>query len=192
MIASVKGEVIEKGDNHLVVQVGGIGLKLFVPSSVLAEYEIGDHAQLFTHLVVREDNLSLYGFSDQESRGLFLSLMTVNRVGPKLALAILSTLSVDMIYQAVLGEQAQIFRQVSGVGSKTAQEIVLYLHDKLKPLLAAGLISGVRDVNGDLMDALVGLGYSVVEAQTAIQALPKDAPKELEARLRLALQFFTR
>ncbi|BBB48311.1 Holliday junction branch migration protein RuvA [Pelolinea submarina] len=191
MIASVKGEIIDKGDSFLVVQVGGVGLRVFVPASLTASYEIGEHAQLFTHLVVREDNLSLYGFDGQESRSLFQNLITVNGVGPRLALAVLSSLSVDMIYQAVLGEQAQVFAQVPGIGSKTAQKIVLYLHDKLKPLEAAGIISGVRDVNRELMDALVGLGYSVVEAQTAIQALPKDAPEELEERLRLALQFFT-
>ncbi len=191
MIASVKGEIIDKGDNSLVVQVGGVGLLVFVPANLTSSYEIGEHAQLFTHLVVREDNLSLYGFASQDSRSLFQNLITVNGVGPRLALAVLSSLSVDMIYQSVLGEQAQVFAQVPGIGSKTAQKIVLYLHDKLKPLEAAGMISGVRDVNREVMDALVGLGYSVIEAQTAIQALPKDAPDELEERLRLALQFFT-
>lgn len=191
MIASVKGEIIDKGENFLVVQVGGVGLRVFVPAALTASYEMGEHAQLFTHLVVREDNLSLYGFDSQDSRSLFQNLITVNGVGPRLALAVLSSLSVDMIYQSVLGEQSQIFAQVPGIGSKTAQKIILYLHDKLKPLEAAGIISGVRDVNRELMDALVGLGYSVIEAQTAIQALPKDAPDELEERLRLALQFFT-
>ena len=191
MIASVKGEIIDKDDSSLVVQVGGVGLRVFVPASLTAGYEIGEHAQLFTHLVVREDNLSLFGFDSQDSRSLFQNLITVNGVGPRLALAVLSSLSVDMIYQAVLGEQAQVFAHVPGIGSKTAQKIVLYLHDKLKPLEAAGIISGVRDVNRELMDALVGLGYSVIEAQTAIQALPKDAPEELEERLRMALQFFT-
>ena len=191
MIASVKGEIIDKGESFLVVQVGGVGLRVFVPAALTSSYEIGEHTQLFTHLVVREDNLSLYGFDSQDSRSLFQNLITVNGVGPRLALAVLSSLSVDMIYQSVLGEQAQVFAQVPGIGSKTAQKIVLYLHDKLKPLEAAGIISGVRDVNRELMDALVGLGYSVVEAQTAIQALPKDAPEELEERLRLALQFFT-
>ena len=191
MIASVKGEIIDKGDNSLVVQVGGVGLLVFVPADLTSSYEIGEHAQLFTHLVVREDNLSLYGFASQDSRSLFQNLITVNGVGPRLALAVLSSLSVDMIYQSVLGEQAQVFAQVPGIGSKTAQKIVLYLHDKLKPLEAAGMISGVRDVNREVMDALVGLGYSVIEAQTAIQALPKEAPDELEERLRLALQFFT-
>jgi len=191
MIASVKGEIIDKGENFLVVQVGGVGLRVFVPAALTASYEMGEHAQLFTHLVVREDNLSLYGFDSQDSRSLFQNLITVNGVGPRLALAVLSSLSVDMIYQSVLGEQSQIFAQVPGIGSKTAQKIALYLHDKLKPLEAAGIISGVRDVNRELMDALVGLGYSVIEAQTAIQALPKDAPDELEERLRLALQFFT-
>lgn len=191
MIASVKGEVHDKGEGFLVVQVGGVGLLVFVPSGVVDSYEIGEHAQLYTHLVVREDNLSLYGFNDKESRGLFQNLITVNGVGPRLALTILSSLSVDMIYQAVLSEQAQVFNQVSGIGSKTAQKIILYLHDKLKPLVDAGVISEVRDINRELMDALVGLGYSVVEAQTAIQALPKDAPDDLEERLRMTLQFFT-
>jgi Holliday junction DNA helicase RuvA len=174
-----------------VVQVGGLGLRVFTTSAIGNSYEIGEHAQLFTYLVVREDNLSLYGFNSQEERSLFQSLITVNGVGPRLALSVLSSLSVDMIYQAVLGEQPGIFSQVPGIGSKTAQKIVLYLHDKLKPLEAAGLISAVRDVNRELMDALVGLGYSVIEAQTAIQALPKDAPDDLEERLRLALKFFT-
>jgi Holliday junction DNA helicase RuvA len=191
MIASVKGEVLEKGDNYLVVQVGGLGLRVFTPAAVANGYEIGEHAQLFTHLVVREDNLSLYGFDSAESRGLFQNLITVDGVGPRTALAVLSTLSVDMIYQAVLGEQAAIFSQVPGIGSKTAQKIVLYLHDKLKPL-EAGLLGAARDVNRELMDALTGLGYSVIEAQSAIQALPKDAPDDLEERLRLVLKFFTR
>lgn len=191
MIASIKGEIVNKGEGHLVIQVGGVGFLVFVPAAVVDGYEVSEHVQLFTHLVVREDNLSLYGFSDQESRSLFQSLITVNGVGPRLALTILSSLSVDMIYQAVLSEQAQVFNQVSGIGSKTAQKIILYLHDKLKPLVAAGVISGVRDINRELMDALVGLGYSVIEAQTAIQSLPKDTPDDLEERLRLALQFFT-
>jgi len=192
MIASIKGEVIDKSENSLVIQVGGVGLRVNVPVALAASYEHGEHAQLFTHLVVREDNLSLYGFDNAEARSLFQNLITVNGVGPRLALAILSSLSVDMIYQAVLSEQAQLFNQVPGIGSKTAQKIVLYLHDKLKPLMEAGVISAVRDVNHELMDALAGLGYSVLEAQTAIQSLPKDAPQDLESRLRLALQFFTR
>lgn len=191
MIASVKGEVLEKGENYLVVQVGGLGLRVATPAAVANGYEIGEHAQLFTHLVVREDNLSLYGFDSVEQRSLFQNLITVDGVGPRTALAVISTLSVDMIYQAVLGEQAAIFSQVPGIGSKTAQKIVLYLHDKLKPL-EAGLLGAARDVNRELMDALAGLGYSVIEAQTAIQALPKDAPEDLEERLRLALKFFTR
>jgi len=192
MIASIKGEVIDKSENSLVIQVGGVGLRVNVPVALAASYEHGEHAQLFTHLVVREDNLSLYGFDNAEARSLFQNLITVNGVGPRLALAILSSLSVDMIYQAVLSEQAQLFNQVPGIGSKTAQKIVLYLHDKLKPLMEAGVISAVRDVNRELMDALAGLGYSVLEAQTAIQSLPKDAPQDLESRLRLTLQFFTR
>ena len=162
MIASVKGEVHDKGEGFLVVQVGGVGLLVFVPSGVVDSYEIGEHAQLYTHLVVREDNLSLYGFNDKESRGLFQNLITVNGVGPRLALTILSSLSVDMIYQAVLSEQAQVFNQVSGIGSKTAQKIILYLHDKLKPLVDAGVISEVRDINRELMECFGGIRVIVL------------------------------
>lgn len=191
MIASVKGEVTGRGDDYLVVQVGGVGLLVFVPTATAGGYEQGENVQLHTHLIVREKELSLYGFENKEEREIFQNLISVNRIGPRLALAVLSNVSVDMIYQAVLGEQPQIFSSVSGIGSKAAQSIVITLHDKLKPLEDAGIISAVRDINRELMDALVGLGYSVVEAQAAIQALPKDAPDELEERLRMALQFFS-
>jgi Holliday junction DNA helicase RuvA len=116
MIASVKGEIIDKGDNHLVVQVGGIGLQVFVPASVVGDYEIGEHAQLFTHLVVREDNLSLYGFADQESRGLFQSLITVNGGWSRVWACDPVEPVGGYIYQAVLSEQAQVI-QVPGIGS---------------------------------------------------------------------------
>jgi Holliday junction DNA helicase RuvA len=191
MISSIKGEIKEKGEGSLVVEIGGLGFKVFTPQRVSAAVTLGEHISLFTYLVVREDNLSLYGFEDREERELFQQLLKVNGIGPRIALAILSTLSVDNIYQAVIEEKPQLFNQVPGIGSKTSQKLVLMLHDRLKESGHVGVLSGFRDIHMELLDALTGLGYSVVEAQAAIQSLPKDAPDEVEEQLRMALQYFS-
>lgn len=191
MIASIKGKISQKGEGSLVIQVGGFGVTVFVPELVCLQSEVGQHTNLFTHLVVREDNLSLYGFELKEECELFQHVIRVNGIGPRTGLAIISTLSPDLIYEAVINEKPQIFNQVPGVGNKTSQKIVLFLHDRLKTRIDEGVISGVRNVNNDLLDALIGLGYSIIEAQTAIQSLPKECSEELEERIRLALQYFT-
>ncbi len=191
MIASIRGEVKEKNEGSLVVEIGGIGLRVFAPQRICAAASLGEHINLFTYLVVREDNLSLYGFEDQEERELFQQLLKVNGVGPRIALAILSTLSVENIYQAVIEEKPLLFNQVPGIGSKTSQKLVLMLHDTLKESVRTSQFADIRDIHMELMDALTGLGYSIVEAQAAIQSLPKDAPDNLEEKLRLALQYFS-
>ena len=191
MIASIKGEVKEKDEGSLVIEISGIGFKVYAPQRICAAASMGDHISLFTYLVVREDNLSLFGFEDQEERELFQQLIKVSGVGPRTALAILSTLSVDQIYQAVMEEKPLLFNQVPGIGSKTSQKLVLLLKDKLKETGRAGTLAGIRDIHMELLDALTGLGYSIVEAQAAIQSLPKDAPDDLESQLRMALQYFS-
>ena len=191
MIASIKGEIKEKDEGSLVIEIGGIGFKVFAPQRVCTAASLGDHISLFTYLVVREDNLSLFGFEDQEERELFQQLIKVSGVGPRTALAILSTLSVDKIYQAVIEEKPQLFNQVPGIGSKTSQKLVLLLKDRLKETGRNLNLTGIRDIHMELLDALTGLGYSIVEAQAAIQSLPKDAPEELESQLRTALQYFS-
>jgi Holliday junction DNA helicase RuvA len=140
---------------------------------------------------VREDNLSLYGFEKVEERDLFNELVKVSGIGPRLALSILSTLPVPMIYQAVINEKPEIFSRVPGIGGKTAQKMILYLHDRLKAEYSMEELAGFPTVAVELVDALTSLGYSVVEAQAAIQSIPKDATEDLEERLRLALQYFT-
>jgi Holliday junction DNA helicase RuvA len=107
-----------------------------------------------------------------------------------MALAILSTLSIDNLRNAVIGERSDVLTRVPGVGKKTAQKILIDLKDKLKIGLDAAPVDAFDDVNSDVLDALIVLGYSIVEAQTAIQALPMDAPKNVEDRVRLALQYF--
>ncbi len=191
MIATLRGEVIQIEENALVVELGGVGLRVFVPAPLRSRLKPGEGISLFTHLVVREDALTLYGFESQAERDLFTLLLGVDGVGPKVSLAVLSTLSLEAVQQAVVAEQADVLGRVPGVGKKTAQKIVLYLHDRFKPGDSLSRLSALSDKDGEVLAALTSLGYSVVEAQTAIQSLPKDAPDDVEQRLRLALQYFT-
>jgi holliday junction DNA helicase RuvA len=190
MIASVQGRVAAMEDDSVVVVVGGVGLKIFVPYSSREKLTLEHEAFLHTQLIVREDALTLYGFATISERELFNILNTVNGVGPRMALSILSTLSVDNLRNAILSERADVLTRVPGVGKKTAQKIALELKDKLGAGLDSAPIMAFEDVNADVLDTLIALGYSIVEAQRAIQSLPADAPKNVEDRVRLALQFF--
>ncbi len=191
MIASIKGEVTSKSEIDLVINVGGIGFKVMAPRATCAKEIMGNIINLFTYLVVREDALTLYGFETREERDLYKLILTINGVGPKTALSIISTLSVDAIISAALANRDEVFCQVPGIGKKSAQKIIIYLHDKVSQMTGKEIIPGFKDINSEVIDALVGLGYSIVEAQTAIQSIPKDAPEDLESRLRIALQFFS-
>jgi holliday junction DNA helicase RuvA len=190
MIAALQGDILSVSDDSLVVRVGGMGFKVFVPAAITQQAHPGDPLSLHTHLVVREDSLSLYGFETETERDFFILLLGVNGVGPRTALAILSTLTVDTIRRAVLSEQADIFSRVSGVGKKGAQKILLGLQGKVSGDLGGGIMP-FEDTDTGVIEALTGLGYSVVEAQTALQSLPKDSPKDMESRIRLALQYFS-
>jgi len=190
MIATLRGEISQIEDNALVVEVGGVGLRVFVPAPVRDRVKVGETAFLFTHLVVREDALTLYGFESQADRELFNMLLGVDGVGPKVALSVLSTMTLDAVQHAVFAEEADILSRVPGVGKKTAQKIALHLKDKLRPMDALARVAAMSDVDSEVLAALTSLGYSVVEAQAAIQSLPKDAPQDTGERLRLALGYF--
>jgi Holliday junction DNA helicase RuvA len=191
MIATLRGEIIQVEEHAFIVEVGGVGLRVSVPAPLLARMQVGQGILLYTHLVVREDALSLYGFESQAERELFTLLLGVDGVGPKVSLAVLSTLSLDAIQHAVIAEQSEVLGRVPGVGKKTAQKIVLYLQDRLKPSDSLSKLAAFSDRDEEVLAALTALGYSVIEAQTAIQALPRDAPDDVEERLRLALQSFS-
>jgi holliday junction DNA helicase RuvA len=190
MIATLRGEVTQVEDNAVIVEVGGMGLRVLVPAPLRSRLKAGETALLYTHLVVREDALTLYGFETQADRELFHMLLSVNGVGPKVSLAVLSTLNVDTVQRAVMSEESDVLSRVPGVGKRTAQNIVLHLHGKLKPSDALEQVANLSDRDSEVLAALTSLGYSVVEAQTAIQSLPKEAPADVEERLRLALTYF--
>jgi len=193
MIASLRGTVLHvQQPSFLVVEVGGVGFKVFVPASVFDDLDgVGRGVFLHTYLIVREDALTLYGFSSEEQRGLFELLLTVQGVGPRLALSVLSTLSLDILRTAVAHEQAEVLDRVPGVGRKTAEKIVFALKDKLGTGAGLGALAPVSDVDTEAIGALTALGYSVVEAQAAVQSIPKGQGKDVEDRIRLALQYFS-
>lgn len=191
MIASLSGKVQHLNANSAVIEVGGMGLQVFVPAPLLDRLHPGENVFLHTQMIVRQDAISLYGFDTQEGREFFNLLLGVNGIGPKLAVAVLSTLNPDAIRRAVFHEQADIFSRVPGVGKKTAQKILLTLQDRIKAVEGLGPVAAFSDTDSEVLSALTALGYSVVEAQAALQAIPRNTPDDVETRLRLALQYFS-
>lgn len=191
MIASIQGQVIQIGEDNLVIEVGGIGLMVFVTEFLVHSQRRGEAVSLFTHLVVREDSLTLFGFQEQEEVSLFQELIKVNGVGPRLALETLSTHTPNVIKRAVLNKQEEIFAQVSGIGKKTAQKILLTLEDRITFTDELVISPETAGINGEVQEALLTLGYTVLEAQAALQTIPEEAPLELETRLTIALRFFS-
>jgi Holliday junction DNA helicase RuvA len=189
MIDRLLGKIIARDENSLTVLVGGVGLRVYVPRHILSSLH-SDQIELFTYLAVREDALTLYGFGSETEREIFEALIKVNGVGPRLGIAILSTLTIEHLRDAVGRENAETLTRVPGIGKKTAQKIVLELKDKIGWRLGMEAAPIVSDADADVLDALIALGYSVVEAQSAIQSIPPNSPLEVEERIRLALQYF--
>jgi len=191
MIASIQGQVLQLRDDSIVVDVGGIGYLVYVTKFMSSSLRRGEKISLLTHLIVREDSLTLFGFPDQEEITIFQLLIKVNGVGPRLALETLSTHSPDVIKRAVLNNQDEVFAQVSGIGKKTAQKIVLSLEDQISYSEDLIMSPETAGINSEIQEALTALGYTVLEAQAALQTIPDDAPLDLESRLTIALRYFS-
>jgi len=188
MIASLSGTILKIEENSLVIGVGGVGVRVFVPRTVLEDVGgVGRSLRLHTHLIVREQELSLYGFETEEDLQLFEVLLGVNGVGPKVALAILATLSPEMLKSAIMREETAVLQRVPGIGKKTAERIMFQLRDKLDLTQVSTAVPLVSDVDADVIDFLTGLGFSIVEAQSALQNIPRDV-KSFDERVQMALQ----
>lgn len=189
----IRGTTLAHGSDHVVVDVGGtgggLGVKVFVPEPTAAEAALNMAITLHTYLQVREDALNLYGFISEDELTLFELLLGVNGVGPKVALATLSTLSPDAIRMALANDEPAMIARVPGIGKRTAQKIVLELRDKVRPSADFEVLAGAIDIDTEVIEALTTLGYSVVEAQRAVQQIPSDVDN-LEDRLRIALSQF--
>ncbi len=191
MIGRLSGTVWATEGDVLVLRVGGVGVLVHVPPQTLARLsEVGQPVELFTHLCVRENDLTLYGFLTGEEAALFRLVLSVAGVGPKTALAILSTLTPDALRQAVLRDEPALLARVPGIGLKTAKAIIFHLKDRLSPLGVASAGPAIGEADAEVIGALTGLGFSLVEAQTALQSLPRDRELPLEERIRLALAYF--
>lgn len=190
MIRMVRGPVVARGRDFLVIDVHGVGYKVSVPEPIALATSNNEELLLHTYLQVREDALNLFGFTEAEELAMFELLLGVNGVGPKVAMSILGVLNPDMLRMAVAAEEPAMIARVPGVGKRTAEKIVLELRDKVKQTSGLQTIAEATDVDSEVIDALISLGYSVVEAQRAVQKLPKEAT-DVEERLRLALSQFT-
>ncbi|TAK12846.1 MAG: Holliday junction branch migration protein RuvA [Anaerolineae bacterium] len=192
MIASLNGRILDIEPHGLTVDLGGVGLLVHVPARLRDEAQRGHTIFLHTRLIVRETELSLYGFATREERDFFDLLLGVNGIGPRLALSVLSTLNPAAIRRAVFNEQDEVLNRVPGVGKKTAQKIVLHLQDKIANVDGLEPMAALDDVDTQVLEALTGMGFSVVEAQAALQIIPRDTPQDVEERLRVALGYFNR
>jgi Holliday junction DNA helicase RuvA len=192
MIASISGEISQVLDGQVVINVGGVGLLLNLTESACLACHPGMKRAFHTYLVVREDQLALYGFENLEARDLFIHLISVGGIGPRIAMAALSALAPETIRRAITGAQPEIFATVPGIGKKTAQKIILDLQGKIQPLEPLEAVSKMDEIDVEIMEALTALGYSIVEAQTALQSLSReDQDADPETRLRKALQYFS-
>lgn len=191
MIASVSGRVADIQSDKVVVEVGSVGIWILIPDPLRETLQVGEVASFHTYLAVREDSLTLYGFSTAEERDYFTLLLGVNGVGPRLALTTLSTLDPATIRRAVFTEQPEVFTRVSGIGSRTAQRMMIHLEGRIEETEELDSLVTMADTDTQVVEALIALGYSVVEAQAAVQFISKDAPDDVEERIRLALQYFT-
>ena len=184
MIASLDGRVLSARGDGVILDVGGVGYYVRLPAPFLATARAGEELFCYTHLAIRENEWSLYGFARMEELELFELLLTVQGVGPKVALAMLSTMESATIAGAIAGEQGGMLTRVPGVGTKMAQRIVLDLKTKVGAF--ATTMTPVTSSDTDALSALTALGYSVAEAQGALSGL--DPALSLEEKIFAALQ----
>jgi len=188
VIGSLRGTVLERSTaGEVLLEVGGVGYRVAVPAGALAVLEPAAPAFLFTHLVVREDALALYGFPDRDQRDTFEALMGATGVGPKLALAILSAHSPPSLRRAVIEGDLDALTLVPGVGKRTAQRLMIELAARLgAPVLEAGG-EAAASPRAEVRAALEGLGYGPEEVRGALATLPDDGPVEVLLRDALKL-----
>jgi holliday junction DNA helicase RuvA len=187
VIARIRGKPVVHDAEGLVVEVGGVGYRVFATPSAIRRADGADEVVLETHLNVREDALQLFGFADVEERTLFEQLLAVSGVGPKVALAIVSGYSPGELKRAIVREDADLFQTIPGIGKKTAQRVVLELKEKIAPLAAVEAPHlGAGDGHIVARDALVELGYSVAEAEQRLAGTDPDLPPA--ERVRQALR----
>jgi Holliday junction DNA helicase RuvA len=185
MIASLAGTVVAIEPGAAVLEVGGLGLRVLVPASTATRLPpVGERTKLLTHLLVREDARTLYGFASAAELELFERLLGVRGLGPARALALLSGSSVEALRAAIAGENPGALTRIPGIGRRLAAQIILDLKDKVGP---AGAAAETATTDGEVLAWLTAMGFPAAEAQAAVAKLPRDAPLPVEERVRHAL-----
>jgi len=189
MIVALDGILENRSTDSIVIRVGLISFQVNVPNSTIGRLgTIGDKVHLYTYLYLREDNIALYGFASPEELGFFKSLISVTGIGPKAALALLSTFSPEQLVSAISNSNIDLISQVPGIGKKTAGHIVLELKAKLTKGVVETVMPELQKQDADVVAALTSLGYSLKEATQAVSGLPLSGDIDLAERVRLALQ----
>ena len=195
MIASIHGILESSKAGQAIIRVGGFSVRVFAPSSTISRLgDIGSEVTLHTHFQVREDGMALYGFSNEEDRNAFEQLIAVSGVGPKVGLALLSVMDARTLFKAIADEDQQRLALAPGVGKRLAARLILELKGKL-PVLAATSGAGATPsgrIQAEVLEALLGLGFSAGEAQAALARIPQDHPMTLEEQITFALRSFSK
>src|SRR5437764_5771623 len=196
MITSIQGILEARRAGFIIVHIGGFSIRVFAPTTTSSRLgEVGSEVSLHTHFYVREDGMALYGFSSEEDRDAFEQLISISGVGPKLALALLSMMDAQTFYKAIADEDQQRLALTPGVGKKLAARLVLELKGKLPALGTLGsgaALSPSGKLQSEVLEALMGLGFSSAEAQAALSKIPQDRPMTLEEQITFALRSFAR
>ena len=191
MISSLHGKVESLGSDWAIINVGGIGFQVYMPTSTLSTLgAIGKEVQLYTHLHLREDNVTLYGFASAEELSLFQTLISVTGLGPKMGLAMLSGMSVEQLVTAIATGSADLLTVIPGIGKKMASRIILELKEKIGAGWIITPATQFAQENTDVLAALTSLGYSAAEATKAVTTLPATSDLSLEEKVKMALAYF--
>jgi holliday junction DNA helicase RuvA len=188
MISSIRGEVLDIALDHVVIEAAGVGYKLMAAPSTLATLRRGAEARLITAMIVREDSMTLYGFPDGDARDLFLTLLGVSGIGPKIALATLAVYDATALRQALADGDVTALTRVPGIGKRGAERLVLELRDKIGPVAPSSAPFNGHSVRGPVVEALVGLGFAAKQAEEATdKVLAADEEATTSTALRSAL-----
>ncbi len=189
-ITRLRGKVAERGPGWLVIDVGGVGLRVQVPAVTAGHLaRVGQQVEVYTYLAISQFGLSLYGFATPEERELFEGLIGVSGITPKSALGILSTASVDELKAAIAAGDVERLAKTPGLGRKSASRVILELKGRL-PEAETAAAAPAAPADADVVAALVGLGYSQAEATAAAATVPGDGSLSLEEKIRAALAYF--
>ncbi len=190
MIAFLSGVLFSKNENEIIINVDGVGYFVYV-SKLIDLPDPGERINIYIYTYIREDTLDLYGFNSMEERKLFDILLSVSRVGPKAALNILSTLTYEEVIGAIMGEKFEVLKQVSGIGQKTAQRLVLELKSKIKDLGYEYQINTTTGSdNNELYQGLNNLGYTNREIEKALSEINFEKETDLEQKIKMILNYF--